>query len=244
MKAIILAAGMASRLRPLTNSTPKCMLKIGDRCLLERTFDALLANHIENFVVVTGYLQAQIVDFLRNKYPDTNIEFIHNAFYGSTNNIYSLWLTKESVCGEEVLLLDSDILFDPQVITAVLNNPSADTLALNRHELGDEEIKVIADNNGRVLEISKTCDITRAIGESVGIEKMSSLYTKALFSELKGMIEDEKMQDVFYEYAFERLINLGYSFVVEDTTRYFSIELDTAEDFALAKSLIPESLYK
>ena len=114
MKAIILAAGIASRLRPLTDNTPKCLLKIGERCLLQRTFDALIENGIKEFVIVTGYLKEQIEEFLQKNYAGANITFIHNDVYDSTNNIYSLWLTRPVADGEDVLLLDSDILFSPQ----------------------------------------------------------------------------------------------------------------------------------
>ena len=66
MKAVILAAGIASRLRPLTDTTPKCLLKIGERCLLERAFDALIQNGFDEFIIVTGYRQQQIVDSYRH----------------------------------------------------------------------------------------------------------------------------------------------------------------------------------
>ena len=91
MKAVILAAGIASRLRPLTDTTPKCLLKIGERCLLKRAFDALIQNGFDEFIIVTGYRQQQIVDFLQTRYPVQNITFIYNDRYESTNNIYSLW---------------------------------------------------------------------------------------------------------------------------------------------------------
>ena len=90
MKAIILAAGMASRLRPLTNNTPKCLLKIGERSLLQRSIDALTSNGIKEIVIVTGYLHNQIEDFVREQYPNVSVSFIHNDVYDSTNNIYSL----------------------------------------------------------------------------------------------------------------------------------------------------------
>ena len=73
MKAVILAAGIASRLRPLTDTTPKCLLKIGERCLLERAFDALIQNGFNEFIIVTGYRQQQIVDFLQAHYPAQSI---------------------------------------------------------------------------------------------------------------------------------------------------------------------------
>ena len=104
MKAVILAAGIASRLRPLTDTTPKCLLKIGERCLLERAFDALIQNGFDEFIIVTGYRQQQIVDFLQARYPVQNITFIYNDRYESTNNIYSLWLTRPYTDGEEILL--------------------------------------------------------------------------------------------------------------------------------------------
>ena len=243
MKAVILAAGIASRLRPLTDTTPKCLLKIGERCLLERAFDALIQNGFNEFIIVTGYRQQQIVDFLQAHYPAQSITFIYNDKYESTNNIYSLWLTRPYTEGEEVLLLDSDIVFDPQIVEKLLRSDKADVLALNRHELGAEEIKVIVDNEQKVVEISKVCSIPDAIGESIGIEKMSAAYTQALFRELEMMILSEGLDNIFYERAFERLIPQGYSFYVMDTTEFFSAELDTVEDFQQAQKLIPASLY-
>lgn len=242
MIGVILAAGMAKRLRPLTDERPKCLLTVGQRTLLERTVDGILAAGIRELVVVTGYRAQMIRDFLTSQYPDLTIHFIDNPDYAHNNNIFSLWLTRPYTEGRDFLLLDSDILFDPQIIPAVLSAEGS-ALALNRHELGDEEIKVIVDSQNRVTEISKVCSIEQAIGESVGIEKMEAPYSAALFRELEKMIEGEGLIDIFYERAFERLIPQGHTFTVVDTTRYFSIELDTVEDFENAKKLIPESLY-
>ena len=69
-------------------------------------------------------------------------------------------------------------------------------MALNRHELGEEEIKVIVDDAQKVVEISKVCSISDAIGESIGIEKMSVEYTKALFQELEIMITTEDWMNI------------------------------------------------
>ena len=242
MIGVILAAGMAKRLRPLTDERPKCLLTVGQRTLLQRTVDGILAAGISELVVVTGYRAQMIRDFLTSHYPDLTIHFIDNPDYAHNNNIFSLWLTRPYTEGRDFLLLDSDILFDPQIIPAVLSAEGS-ALALNRHELGEEEIKVIVDDQNRVVEISKVCSIEQAIGESVGIEKMEADYSAALFRELEQMIEGEGLIDIFYERAFERLIPHGHTFTVVDTTRYFSIELDTVEDFENAKKLIPESLY-
>lgn len=245
MKAIILAAGMASRLRPLTDTTPKCLLKIGERSLLQRSIDALIGNGIKEIVIVTGYLHNLIEDFIKQQYPNVNVSFIHNDIYDSTNNIYSLWLARPKADGEEILLLDSDLLYDPEIITRVLDTLAANILTLIRHDLGEEEMKVVTDggSDGNITEISKTCSPTDAIGESLGIEKMGKAYTSALYKELEPMMNQEHLENVFYEKAFERLIPQGHTFKVLDVTDLFSCELDTIEDFQNAKEKIPQSLY-
>lgn len=242
MKAVILAAGTASRLRPLTDDTPKCLLKIGKKCLLERAMEGLEKNGIRDILIVTGYLQEQIVAFVGKRFPELNVEFIYNEKYASTNNIYSLWLTKEKAGKEGIVLLDSDILFDPDLLKAVLGAPDPDSLALSVHPLGEEEIKVIPDAGNRVKEISKTCSIARAIGESIGIEKMSAAYTEALYAELDRMILEEGLSGIFYEAAFERLIAEGKTFGIVPAGDLFSMELDTVEDFHNATNKIPSHL--
>ena len=76
-----------------------------------------------------------------------------------------------------------------------------------------------------------------------GMDFMTAEYSTALFKELEQMIEHEGFVDVFYERAFERLIPQGHTFRIVDTTQFFSIELDTPEDFENAKQLIPAALY-
>ena len=246
MIGVILAAGMAKRLRPLTDTKPKCLLKVGNRTLLERTVRAMQQAGITEFVVVTGYRGDQIRSFLENLEPLDNLEkptfhFLHNADYEHNNNIYSLWMAGKVVRGKDFLLMDSDILCDPAAVVCIaqMQEPA---LALNRHELGEEEIKVIVDADGHITEINKTCNPADAIGESVGIEKMTAAYSEAIYKELDQMITKEGLIDIFYERAFERLIPQGYTFKVVDTTDYFSYELDTPEDFQRAQELIPEAL--
>ena len=248
MIGVILAAGMAKRLRPLTDTKPKCLLKVGERTLLERTVRAMQQAGITEFVVVTGYRGEMIKEFLTaySQKPMANSQkptfhFLHNADYEHNNNIYSLWMAGEIVRGKEFLLMDSDILCDPAAVARIAHEPES-ALALNRHECGEEEIKVIVDADGHITEISKVCSIQDAIGESVGIEKMTADYSEALYKELDQMIVKEGLIDVFYERCFERLIPQGHTFKVVDTTSYFSYELDTPEDFERAKELMPKEL--
>ena len=242
MIGVILAAGMAKRLRPLTDTKPKCLLKVGDRTLLERTIDAMAATGITELVVVTGYRGEMIREWINTHRQTLKWTFIDNADYEHNNNIYSLWLAGQVVRGKEFLLMDSDILCDPQAVAEVARQEEP-ALALNRHELGEEEMKIVVDQDNRITEISKTCRVEDAVGESVGIEKMTAAYSEALYRELDQMIEKEGLIDIFYERAFERLIPQGHTFKVVDTTRFFSYELDTPEDFERATALLPEELY-
>jgi choline kinase len=196
---------------------------------------------------VTGYRADQIRTFLTAMAGLPNHEaptfhFLHNADYEHNNNIYSLWLSMEVVRGRDFLLMDSDILCDPAAVVRIAQQTEP-ALALNRHECGEEEIKVIVDDSGHITQLNKTCNPADAIGESVGIERIAADYSSALFRELEQMIEHEGLIDIFYERAFERLIPQGHHFRVVDTTDLFSIELDTVEDFNRAKELIPAELY-
>ena len=246
MIGVILAAGMAKRLRPLTDTKPKCLLKVGERTLLERTVVAMAAAGISEFVVVTGYRADQIRDFLDNLVKPEflgkpRFTYLHNADYEHNNNIYSLWMAGQVVRGKEFLLMDSDILCDPAAVLRIAQEPEA-ALAVNRHELGEEEMKVVVDGQMHITEISKTCRPEDAMGESVGIEKVTAAYSEALYRELDQMILNEGLIDIFYERAFERLIPQGHTFRVVDTTNYFSYELDTPEDFQRAQELMPAGL--
>ena len=237
---------MAKRLRPLTDTKPKCLLEVGNRTLLERTVRAMQQAGIKEFVVVTGYRGNMIRSFLENLVNLENLEkpsftFLHNTDYEHNNNIYSLWMAGEVVRGKDFLLMDSDILCDPAAVVAIAHQEET-ALALNRHECGEEEIKVIVDADNHITEINKTCNPKDAIGESVGIEKMTAEYSTALYQELDQMIVKEGLIDVFYERCFERLIPQGHTFKVVDTTHYFSYELDTPQDFQRAQELIPAEL--
>lgn len=241
MRGVILAAGMARRLRPLTDVCPKCLLKVGERSLLQRTVDSLLAAGVTRLIIVTGYRESMIREEIGGLYPGLDVTFIDNSDYEHNNNIYSLWMTRPYVDGREFLLTDSDILCDPALVAAVAA-AEGPAIALNRHETAEEEMKIVADAEGRAVRITKECDPAQAAGESVGVEKITAAYSTALFAELEQMIEREGLENKFYELAFERLIPQGHVFNITDTTEFFSAELDTPEDFAEASKLLPPNL--
>lgn len=240
MKAVILAAGVASRLRPLTNHTPKCLLKVCSKNLLELTIENLLDNKISEIIIVTGYLENKIRDFIDLRFPELNITIIYNEFYNSTNNIYSLWLAKNALNGEDMLLMDSDIVFNSQIIKKLCSSGKKNCLALKQHDLSDEEIKVKIDKKGRVLEIGKEVKISEAAGESVGIELFGREVIPALFNIIDRKVNVEKNVNQFYEAAFQELITSSHEIYIVDISEYFSMEIDTAEDLRLAGELYNE----
>ena len=103
MIGVILAAGMAKRLRPLTDTKPKCLLEVGGKTLLQRTVEAMAAAGITEFVVVTGYRGNMIRDFLTLHYSLFTIHYLDNVDYAHNNNIYSLWMAGQIVRGQEFL---------------------------------------------------------------------------------------------------------------------------------------------
>jgi choline kinase len=235
MKAIILAAGIASRLRPLTNKTPKCLIKVGNISILERTLTNLLRNNITDFVIVTGFMEELIKGFIETKFPNINVTYITNQKYETTNNIYSLWLTKEYAVNNDIILLDSDIIFDSRIIGLLKISNYDNCLAVKTDiKLGEEEIKVTVNKDNSIKEISKVVNPKDSIGESIGIEKFSSALVDVLFKELDQMIINENLVDIFYEAAFERVINKGekiYSILVNNLK---CIEIDYIEDLEKA----------
>ena len=245
MQAIILAAGVSKRLRPLTDSTPKCLLKVGDKNLLHRTMDNVISNGISDFIFVTGYRENMIKDFVGSNFPEINKTFITNPDYENNNNSYSLWMTKDFV-KNDILLLDSDILFDEKIISELLNYEKENCLAVNFSDsLDEEQIKVILSNDNKILKIGKEISIPESAGESIGIERFSSYFMKGLFTILDRKILQENNVNEFYEASFQEMIDksenntdLRNSIYAVDVSEFNSVEIDTVEDYLNAQRLI------
>ena len=235
MKTVILAAGAGSRLKPLTDHMPKCLLKVGVKSILEMTIENLLATNNSEIIIVTGYLENKIREFIRERFRHLQITYIYNELYASTNNIYSLWLAKDEVLGNDMMMLDSDIVFDERIISKLQNSGYKNCLALKRHEVHDEEIKVKTDAHGCVIEIGKEVNVSQAEGESIGIEMFGKEALTELYFILDRKVVTEKEVNQFYEAAFQELSD-NKLFIV-DTTEYFCMEIDTEEDLKIAEGL-------
>ena len=239
MKAVILAAGTATRLRPLTDTVPKCLLPIGITTMLGMTLDNLLQNGVKEYVIVTGYREEQIRDFVAARYPGLDVSFLTNTRFAETNNIYSLWLTRELLAGQTMLLLDSDIVFDPGIVALLLHSGHENCLAVLRSKtLDTEEIKVRTDSAGAIREISKEVDPSTAFGESIGIEMFSPRFVGRLFGVLEQKIVLRKQVNQFYEAAFQEVIDGGESIFAVDVGSLPCMEVDTPEDLNAARAFV------
>jgi choline kinase len=241
MHCVILAAGSSTRLRPLTESTPKCLLEVNSISILERMLTSLTALPIQRFTVVIGFEGAKIHEFVRDKFERLPVTFIENNEYASTNNAYSLLLAQDAVVDDEMILLDSDILFDKRILPLLLTSPYPNALALRTNgAFGPEEIKVQCNSsNGRISKIGKNIDISSASGESIGIEKFSSQATSKLFSILHKRIVLEKRITEYYEASFQEMIDNSGAIHAVNLGNFQCLEIDTPEDLVTAKIMFP-----
>ena len=129
MQAVILAAGMGKRLKNLTQDNTKCMVKVNGVTLIERMLHQLERLHLSRIVIVVGYKGAKLIDYISTLDIQTPIVYVNNPIYDKTNNIYSLFLARDYLCREDTLLLESDLIFDDSVLSALVEDPR-DTLAL------------------------------------------------------------------------------------------------------------------
>jgi len=226
--AVILAAGVSSRLRPLTDSIPKALLAVGNKPLLQRTLETLRTIPVERCVVVCGYHRDAIAEFFRSFPGPVPVTLIDNPLFGSTGNNYSLWCARAEVAGHAMILLDSDILFDPRILVRLLASPHSDALVIKAGaHLGREEVKVETDGDGCIRKIGKEIEPARASGESIGIEKFSQGATADLFS----ILEQRK------EASFQVLIDRGHRLFAVPSTPFACIEIDTRDDLAEAEEM-------
>jgi histidinol-phosphate/aromatic aminotransferase/cobyric acid decarboxylase-like protein/choline kinase len=148
MRAIILAAGIGRRMRPLTLTTHKALLKIGDRTLLGRLIEMLMAHEVTKVAIVTGYRAEEIRQHALTLYPSVDFMFVHNDRYAETNNIYSLALALEQVpMDDDIVLIESDLVVEPSVFTRLFASPEPNVALLDRYQSGmDGTVVTVVDN--------------------------------------------------------------------------------------------------
>jgi choline kinase len=237
MQAVILAAGFGSRLGRHKGDDPKTLIKIGDRTLIDHILKTLKKNGVRNVIIITGYKREKIQEYLKGKYT-MDIKFVHNSDYETTNNIYSLYLAKEELSGGNFYIINSDVLFHERIFQNLhFSNKEGLILSVDlKKKLKEEDMKVIRMGD-RITRISKEISLSEASGEYIGLSKVTEEAFKKLFRSIKEVIS-HKGTGVFYEEAFQHMIDSGYWVTCESTRGLPWIEIDTVEDLKLAREKI------
>jgi len=238
LKAVILAAGVGSRIRPLTDNCPKSLLKVGGHTILEMMLSHIQECGINEIIFVVGYLQEQIKDYVKTKFPNLSTSFVSNDRYAETNTGFSLMLAKDLIKESAFIKFDADVMFDKEILKKLIECKHANCLCVDKNiNLDAEEIKVIVEDQNRVLRVSKTVNPKNAVGESIGIEKIDSETAKLLFEELTVMMENGQNHQEYYESAYEKLIRKNVPFHVLDISGLDCTEIDTISDIITAENL-------
>ncbi len=155
MKVIILAAGEGTRIRPLTDNIPKCLIPFGKTTILERQIEILKECGIkeEDIILVVGYHADKI------KKINKKVKMILNEHYKNTNNAYSLYLGLREVRGDSILVMDGDIIFDKSVIEAILNSDNRTLITTKKADAVDEPGNRVRSEEGFVVEIGRDLDL-------------------------------------------------------------------------------------
>ena len=216
MKAIILAAGMGTR---LGGQSPKPLTKLANgETILQRQINALL-NYIDkkDIYIVVGYKKEMIM----NKFPDYN--FIENPFYKNTNTSKSLLRALNQIDEiNDVLWLNGDVVFERNIYNAIIQFSSS-CMAVNSKPVSDEEVKYNLNDNGTIKQVSKV--ITDGLGEAVGINKIAKIH----LAEFKVHLAKCNDND-YFERGIELYINKGLEIHPLDITSYYCNEIDDEKD--------------
>ena len=122
MQTVILAAGVGKRLKELTKNHTKCMVEINGVTLIERALDNLNKAGMDRIIIVTGYKGDVLKEYVEKLNVKTEIIFVNNDRYNATNNIYSLWLTREYLSQDDTIVLESDIICDASMVETLVKS--------------------------------------------------------------------------------------------------------------------------
>ncbi|MCF6180231.1 MAG: phosphocholine cytidylyltransferase family protein [Geopsychrobacter sp.] len=235
--ALLLAAGTGSRLSPLTDSKPKCLVEVNGIPILERLIRSLRTHGFKRLVVVVGHLSEVIQDYLGSRYADIEITYVASPRYKTTNNIYSLWLAGK-VIDEPFLLIESDLVFQPELLKPMLK---PDRIAVS---------KLLPWMNGTTVTLNEQQQLDAFLlgttkhnnarhFKTVNIYSFSRNTWKSIWERLDRHISAKKVkgyyESVFAELAAEK--NLTFTPVFFDADRWY--EIDTLEDLSAAEKMFP-----
>ncbi|MCA1320487.1 NTP transferase domain-containing protein [Bacillus tianshenii] len=226
MRAIILAAGMGTRLRPLTNDTPKALVKVNGKPMVERQIEFLLEKGIEDILIVTGYLHEKF-DYLKGKY---GVKLVHNDKYDVYNNIYTMYLVKDQLPGSYIL--EGDVYLNNNVLDSA---PSSSMYFCNFRESFTNEWKIVADSQNKVTNIiegSGTDDYILS-----GISYWNEEDGRFIVEKLQEVMESDDFTELYWDEIVKR--NIGQLHVVLRKMKPTdSFEIDNVEELRQVENIL------
>jgi len=236
LTAIILAAGLGSRLRPLTDTTPKCLLDVGGQTILARQLERIAAAGISRAVVVTGYRADDVESHLRANRPPIDVRLAPNPEYATTGNCMSVLAARSQVQGHGIVICDGDVVLTGNALERLVTETGHSALLLDTETvLAEEEMKALLDAQGSVRRLSKKLEPSECAGESIGIQKVSGLALPIFWATLESMREAGDTQG-YYEDAFQRMIHAGVSFRTVPIGHHEWTEIDDLADLEDARA--------
>jgi choline kinase len=169
LKAVILSAGQGRRLMPLTTNTPKCCLVLEGKTLLEHQVESLVANGVDDIVVVTGFGH-QLVEDVVNRIDDAHVRTLYNPFYALSDNLGTCWVARNEM-KTPFLLVNGDTLFSVSTLAALLSRVRSYpiTMATDSKDCYDDDDMKIYAHNGELKRVGKKLEMDIVNGESIGM---------------------------------------------------------------------------
>ena len=169
MRAVILSAGQGRRLLPLTADTPKCLLDVCGRSVLEWQIDQLARCGIERVTVLIGYGAEQVESLLAERYPGGLVRTLYNPFYQVADNLGTCWIARDEM-HEDFLLLNGDTLFEADIPRKLLDAPERPvTVTTDRKPAYDADDMKVSTDGERLLRVGKDLPLGEVDGESIGM---------------------------------------------------------------------------
>ena len=231
MRAVILAAGLGSRMLPHTERRPKCLLKIGGHSILEYQLAALRHCGISDVVIVLGHQGHKIRQHL-----NVRATFIENPEYATTGSSYSLWLTR-GLIQDGFVYINSDLVFHPRMLEALLASPHANAIIVDRTvNLAGDMQKAEMDGE-RILRMSKNLPAQLAAAEVVGPARFSADGARRIVDHLDSLVAQGERSRWAYE-AFGEVAR-DQAFMGVENPGCIWAEVDTPADLIEASQRIP-----
>jgi len=235
--ALILAAGRGTRLIPMTNEMPKCLVKVLGKNLLTYQLEAIQLSGIKDVIIVVGYHGTKIVDFIESEgfNKKLNFTFVENKKFDKTASCYSLWLSKEHL-KNSYIHLNSDLIFQPELLLKLIADKRNNGIITSKNIKVEKDMVRFVTKGERIVKLGKYSEIQKANGFLIGPAKFSSSAAKVLIDHIALEISQGILNNANY-LAFGKILDKirFYSISAED---YFWKEIDTLEDIKKAGYLL------